>query len=505
VQSLIAYDQHKYNELIRRGIHYLQLCQLPAGYWESYWVHGRIYGTVHAIIALEQGGQGADVQASVQKARAWLLDIQQQDGGWGDGLGGPSQPFYTGLAVLALAGSPMPVPDSQLAARRGVDWLLARQLRDGSWAPTTCLRIPHPAEREPWQQSSWVTGASGLNALVADRYRLLSTATILQALHIADQGKVSSTWAISTVAENESVTAVPETITRLIYSDFLEAIIDKEPGERIRRITENYLQRHQKTLQMLGHEPQLPTFLEFLASRNSSSCVDLSHNAVSETVQSVLASCRNLLPCTLPVEVIFYYGSGDQRLVVRRCDEKIHIGIALEWGEPPGFGGKSVKDLASPGNGRAWLSALIAEGYCRALYPEQEQISMAEWLAAQGCALAFAAALQKSVPAAGLLRVEPITLRWCDQNFWFLWNLVRGWLTRPVPEPLARHLFVAEQPWRGWPAGCGRYLGLRMVNSYGHRFGLENWPELLQKPAWRLIKQSGFPDALVSLPERFER
>ena len=72
VQSLTAYDQHKYNTLIRHASNYLQASQSRAGFWESYWFSGRIYGTVHAIIALEQGGQGAKTQASVQNAGAWL-------------------------------------------------------------------------------------------------------------------------------------------------------------------------------------------------------------------------------------------------------------------------------------------------------------------------------------------------------------------------------------------------------------------------------------------------
>lgn len=65
----------------------------------------------------------------VERARAFLLDWQTSDGGWGPRKGVPAEVFDTALAVLALAGTD--------AAKRGREWLIAAQLPAGGWPATT--------------------------------------------------------------------------------------------------------------------------------------------------------------------------------------------------------------------------------------------------------------------------------------------------------------------------------------------------------------------------------
>jgi len=62
-------------------------------------------------------------------ARRDLLAVQRSDGGWPDIASMESGAYTTGLAMMALASSGLPVSDP--AYQRGVQYLLNTQLEDG--------------------------------------------------------------------------------------------------------------------------------------------------------------------------------------------------------------------------------------------------------------------------------------------------------------------------------------------------------------------------------------
>jgi len=68
---------------------------------------------------------------AIAKVRHALLAAQHVDGGWPDIPSMESGTYTTGLAMIALQGSGLPVSDP--AYRRGVQYLLNTQLEDGSW------------------------------------------------------------------------------------------------------------------------------------------------------------------------------------------------------------------------------------------------------------------------------------------------------------------------------------------------------------------------------------
>ncbi len=65
------------------------------------------------------------VDDAVQRARAFLNDTQNDDGGWGYRVGSQSVTEATALAVIARP--------SRAAWEEGVDWLLRTQREDGGW------------------------------------------------------------------------------------------------------------------------------------------------------------------------------------------------------------------------------------------------------------------------------------------------------------------------------------------------------------------------------------
>jgi squalene-hopene/tetraprenyl-beta-curcumene cyclase len=126
---------------MRRGIDYLRRTQLPDGSWYGRWGINYIYGTWSTLCALNAVGMPHDA-AEMRRAAAWLVSIQNEDGGWGeDGdtykldYGGhepaPSTPSQTAWVLLALmAAGEVRHP----AVERGVNYLLSVQEPDGLWS-----------------------------------------------------------------------------------------------------------------------------------------------------------------------------------------------------------------------------------------------------------------------------------------------------------------------------------------------------------------------------------
>lgn len=85
----------------------------------------------------------------IESAARILLSTQNPDGGWGSKSGKRSQTEATSFAVLALIGLKSQAYESSIG--RGIDWLVARQKKDGSWPVSATV-----------DQSSW----SSANAIL---------------------------------------------------------------------------------------------------------------------------------------------------------------------------------------------------------------------------------------------------------------------------------------------------------------------------------------------------
>jgi hypothetical protein len=86
------------------------------------------YGLAWRLQGLAWAGQGAD---AIRNAQRDLLAAQRPDGGWPDLASMESGPYTTGLAMMALQSSGLPVSDA--AYQHGVQYLLNTQQEDGSW------------------------------------------------------------------------------------------------------------------------------------------------------------------------------------------------------------------------------------------------------------------------------------------------------------------------------------------------------------------------------------
>jgi hypothetical protein len=86
------------------------------------------YDLAWRLQGLVWGGKSKD---AILKARTDLMAAQRSDGGWPDIPSMESGAFTTGLAMMAIESSGLPVSDA--AYQQGVRYLLNTQLEDGSW------------------------------------------------------------------------------------------------------------------------------------------------------------------------------------------------------------------------------------------------------------------------------------------------------------------------------------------------------------------------------------
>jgi squalene-hopene/tetraprenyl-beta-curcumene cyclase len=130
---------------IAAALRYLKREQYADGSWWGRWGVNHIYGTGAVLPALRALGEDMR-QPAIQQATNWLLNCQQADGGWGETCAsyhapslrgtGPTTASQTAWALLGLLAVQQDAANPQIdeAIERGIDYLLARQEADGTWA-----------------------------------------------------------------------------------------------------------------------------------------------------------------------------------------------------------------------------------------------------------------------------------------------------------------------------------------------------------------------------------
>ncbi len=124
---------------VKLAIDYLKREQHPDGPWFGRWGVNYIYGTWAVLAGLAAIGESKD-EPYVKRAIDWLFAIQNHDGGWGESCRsyerdtfagrGTSTPSQTAWVLIALISYGY-ANDSRV--KRGIDFLIGKQLQDGSW------------------------------------------------------------------------------------------------------------------------------------------------------------------------------------------------------------------------------------------------------------------------------------------------------------------------------------------------------------------------------------
>jgi squalene-hopene/tetraprenyl-beta-curcumene cyclase len=133
-------DKSERGSPLARGIEYLLAEQEDNGSWFGRWGMNYIYGTWSVLCALH--ATGVDPRSDViRRAAEWLVQIQNPDGGWGEG-GESYRLDYRGhqpasstasQSAWALLGLMAAGEVGHPAVRRGIEYLCNTQGRDGFW------------------------------------------------------------------------------------------------------------------------------------------------------------------------------------------------------------------------------------------------------------------------------------------------------------------------------------------------------------------------------------
>ncbi|HVO89188.1 MAG TPA: squalene--hopene cyclase [Casimicrobiaceae bacterium] len=125
---------------LRSALQFLRDEQERDGSWYGRWGMNYIYGTWSVLCAFHIAGVDAQ-SPEVRRAVAWLVSIQNADGGWGESgasyeldhrghESAPSTPSQTAWALLALMAAG---EVGHAAVARGIEYLAARQDGNGAW------------------------------------------------------------------------------------------------------------------------------------------------------------------------------------------------------------------------------------------------------------------------------------------------------------------------------------------------------------------------------------
>ncbi len=128
------------NPVVERGLKYLLMEQEEDGSWFGRWGVNYIYGTCAALCAFNALGMDMS-QGPAQKAARWLVEHQNDDGGWGESCAsymddsfrgrGPSTASQTAWAIMALLSVKDPSYDEAII--KGLKYLISTQREDGTW------------------------------------------------------------------------------------------------------------------------------------------------------------------------------------------------------------------------------------------------------------------------------------------------------------------------------------------------------------------------------------
>jgi len=150
LEMLAAFGYDTKNRYVARGLEYLRKTQKLWGSWYGRWGVNHIYGTWCVISALAALRTGNDM---IERATAWLISVQNPDGGWGESCHsyadesfagiGRSTPSQTAWAVLALQLAGLP---QHSAVARGLAYLCERQRPDGTWDEPECTGTGFPCD-----------------------------------------------------------------------------------------------------------------------------------------------------------------------------------------------------------------------------------------------------------------------------------------------------------------------------------------------------------------------
>lgn len=124
-----TFDSQRHQQVLTEGLSFLADAQHDDGTFPPDWSSSQLHTVFRTVLTVSRiPGEIAGPFAGIaHRAMGFVLRGQNQDGGWGQRSGRPSDPISTSYAVMALCAQDDPRP-----AAAGVRFLLRHQREDGS-------------------------------------------------------------------------------------------------------------------------------------------------------------------------------------------------------------------------------------------------------------------------------------------------------------------------------------------------------------------------------------
>jgi len=144
VSMLAQLGEGAQNPRMKAALAWLEREQEADGSWFGRWGVNYVYGTWSVLCALNAAGLAPD-SAMVARAADWLIAIQNEDGGWGEGCdsykldykGHEPAPSASSQTAWALLGLMAAGRTEHPVVARGLAWLAANQDAAGVWPEET--------------------------------------------------------------------------------------------------------------------------------------------------------------------------------------------------------------------------------------------------------------------------------------------------------------------------------------------------------------------------------
>ncbi len=139
LEALATWGASLEDEPVQRAVDYLRRTQEPDGSWIGRWGVNYIYGTWQSLVGLGWIGV-SPADPCLEKGVQWLMDHQQDSGGWGESPlsytkpelrgRGPATPSQTAWAIMGLLACGL---HEHPSVQRGIAFLTGTQRQDGGW------------------------------------------------------------------------------------------------------------------------------------------------------------------------------------------------------------------------------------------------------------------------------------------------------------------------------------------------------------------------------------
>jgi len=468
--GLYLYNYSYLKDRINKGVNLLEKRQTKEGYWYSGWYWGNYYGIYTAIRIIKEIKHNS---TTLKRAKNYLINSQNYDGGWGN-VG--SDPLNTSLALLSLV-----LLDSTnlLSISKGLNYLFSTQNPKGYWDKVEFIKM---SELGSTHKSKIITTQFCLKALVA-----ISKHTSLEKI----------------LNYKRSKNRTPQIKIHLIYESLKNILNDeKSNNEKLELITTNYLTAQNDFIDVI---PSINKnrLIKKLSNYSKDITIDLINKVGQENIVKVckesIKKCFEKLPMNKIPEIYLWIGDYSflSESVIINGDPSIII--SLEFFSDTQLSksiNKEQKDFKTRiGRIQDTIPVIIATQYAHLILKQVGTLenTFNNKLFEAGFISYFSAVTFPEKSLGSHLFITAAELDWCKRNEWFLTREIKPYLNSNIKKDIKRFFSINSKRNTDWlPNRLGYYVGYRIIEEYFKKNHTITLRDLITESYANLVTSSNF-------------